>query len=263
MHAKKKAAQKKLKQKADEKAQQSSLKEVSPDDEAAAQKMSDELHIWVNGRPHVSKTAKKDKNELMKTMAKPEISAEQSPATAAKDTKADLGESAQAESIDQMRSMKLVASRNQDSSTDKDMQGKIPSHTEYNFSIKNTDAADKSMGLAKNVHLELAFPKAAKLQDAYFYLEAEGKEDPQSMNCKLSHDDVPKVSCLVPKVKDLVDVYVRSHYDGDQDALSKLTSNNAESAVVGTLHEGHEVLTTTRIPALARAKLLQRMHHDE
>lgn len=263
MHAKQ-HKQKVALQKAAAKAALTPEKEVAA--KKTAQNLADDLHIWVNGQPHVSKTAAKQKQEVVKSMSKPEIAAEQAPAveeTKAKPTPA-LGESAevQAEGIEQMRSMKLVATRNQDTSDNKDMQGKIPSHTEYNFSIRNTDKGDKSMGIAKNVHLQLAFPKSAKLQDAYFYLEAEGKEDPQSMNCKLNQDDAPTVNCMVPKIKDLVDVYVRTHYDGDQESLSKLTGDDAESSVVGTLHEGHEVLTTTQLPALAKTKLLKRMHHD-
>merc|ERR1711939_375739 len=142
--------------------------------------------------------------------------------------------------------MGVVASHVVDSSHAMNEQGKYPSEAEYSFSIRNTDARDKSMGMAKNVFLDATLPKAAKLKDAYFYLEAKGKEDPASKNCKLTQDDGagnPTVRCEVPSVKEIVDVYVRAHYDGDQKALEQL----AGTPVDVTLHEGHEVLTTTKV----------------
>jgi len=144
------------------------------------------------------------------------------------------------------------------------MQNKISPDAQYAFTIRNTDVHDQSMGVAKDVHLDVKLPKKAKLNDAYFYLEAKGNADPESRNCKLSQgsdngDGMPRISCVVPQMRDIVDVYVRAHYDGDDAELSKLTGD----VVDATLHEGHEVLTTAQVAALQKSPLLKRMHHDE
>ena len=177
--------------------------------------------------------------------------------------------------------MKLVVKHVQDSSQSLDDQDMVPSEAEYSFSIKNTNAHDQSMGIAKNIHLDASLPKAAKLKDAYFYLEVwcfsmlfmlhtmftqatDPHEEPKSLNCKIIQEDGsgnPKVNCEVPYVKEIVDVYVRAHYDGDQKALSELASDSDNDVDV-TLHEGHQVLSTAKLSALRKNKLLKRMHHD-
>merc|ERR1711939_296816 len=232
------------------------------------------------GKPLVSKLAKKEhvavvrhtvEAEPVKAQAQAKPAKAQASQAQAEPVNNDLGEGvdmneAEAEGIEQMRGMRLVAKHIRDTSKSVSDQNEIPSDAEYNFSIRNTDEHDKSMGVAKNIQLEAALPKEAKLMDAYFYLEAtKPHEDPQSKSCHLSHGDqdggdgIPRVKCVVPYIKDLVDVYVRAHYDGDQQALSKLSEN---SDVDVTLHEGHEVLKTSKLSALQKVPLLKRMHHD-
>merc|ERR1712100_43991 len=182
------------------------------------------------------------------------------PAKSAHGKAAELGETV--ESLDQMRSMWIQSSHILDSSAAVKNQNKLVGKSEYNFSIRNTDKTGRALGVAKNVQLSIKLPKAAKLQDAYFYLEAMSQHDsPKSMNCKLDHGDEhnnPKVNCLIPQVKDLVDVNVRADYDGDQADLQKLASDDVEA----TLHEGHEVLSTSKITALKRAPLMKQMPHQ-
>jgi len=253
--------------------------------EKMATQLEDDLHIWVNGRPHVPKMAKKELSAVVQHgVQKTRTAAEkENPAVAEKPAEdaaasstastTDLGESntvvesedAETEGIDSMRAMKLVVKHVQDSSQSLDDQDMVPSEAEYSFSIKNTNAHDQSMGIAKNIHLDASLPKAAKLKDAYFYLEAtDPHEEPKSLNCKIIQEDGsgnPKVNCEVPYVKEIVDVYVRAHYDGDQKALSELASDSDNDVDV-TLHEGHQVLSTAKLSALRKNKLLKRMHHD-
>jgi len=224
-------------------------KEISQ--KSKANRQADDLHIWVNGKPHVSKLAKKTHKAVVHNTIK------------ASRTHNDLGEGmdineVEAEGIEKMRAMKLIAKHIQDTSQSLSEQNKIPSDAEYNFSIRNTDEHDQSMGVAKNIQLEAILPKGAKLMDAYFYLEAtKPHEDPQSKSCQLeqdSGDGVPRVRCVVPYIKDLVDVYVRAHYNGDQKALESLSSHNVDV----TLHEGHEVLKNMQLSAVQSRPLLKR-----
>merc|ERR1711959_421478 len=212
-------------------------KVVSPQKEVANKKKANQIanleHIWINGKPYVSKTAAKKKTAVVPKQ---------------------LGE----EGLEQMRAMRISAKHVGGSSNAVENQNRILGDAEYAFSIHNTDKEGKPMGLAKKVQLAVNLPKEAKVNDAYFYLEAKGKEDPKSMNCKISHGNGKtdsRVSCLVPQIKDLVDVYVRAHYDGDQRVLQKLT----KAHVHATLHEGKNVLTDTAVSAVKKLPLLKRM----
>jgi len=231
-------------------------KAVSPQKEMAnkkqANKMADLEHIWINGKPYVSKTATKKETAVVKPAVVVEKQATKKEEVAKKPT--ELGE----EGLEQMRAMRISAKHVGGSSKSIKDQNKILGDAEYAFSIHNTNKAGQPMGLAKKVQLAIHLPKEAKVNDAYFYLEAEGKEDPKSMNCKISHGDGKthsKVNCMVPQVKDLVDVYVRAHYDGDQNALQKLMVAKVDA----TLHEGKEVLTTSTVSAVKKLPLLKSM----
>jgi hypothetical protein len=258
MHTKeaKANAKKKLKVKA---VAMAPKKERALQEHKAAQIASDE-HIWVNGKPVAVTT---DKQAIVKHAVS--AKAVQPSTTAAtpghKEPKAPTKTAETPESMDFLRMMKLVVSHVGGRSKAVADQNKILGDNEYNFSIRNTDQHGKAMGTAKNIHLNVKLPKGAQLQDAYFYTEAEGHKKPQSLSCKLEQGDGsgdPKVNCMVPQVKDIVDVYVRAHYDGDQKVLSALLTSD----VHGTLHEGHEVLTTAALPAVKRLPLLKRMPHD-
>lgn len=250
--------------KSSEKSEKNRLQQLRPEKEVATKKqassVADDMHIWVNGQPVVTKAAKKAKDVVVVPTLVTKGPEEAPKDVVAKKTvsaRKDLGE---AEGLTEMRKMKLVATHVQDSSKSMDEQNQFSPDSEYNFSIRNTDEKHQSLGLAKNIHLDVKLPKSAQLKDAYFYLEAEGKDDPQSKNCKINTDagDGPSVNCEVPSVKNLVDVYIRAHFDGDQKVLSQLTS----SMVDGTLHEGHEVLTSSQIAAVKKMPLLKRMPHD-
>merc|ERR1719454_2086519 len=217
-------------------------KVVSPQKEVANKKKANQIanleHIWINGKPYVSKTAAKKKTAVVKAAVVDKA-----------DKKAVVPKQLGEEGLEQMRAMRISAKHVGGSSNAIKNQNRILGDAEYAFSIHNTDKAGKPMGLAKKVQLAVNLPKEAKVNDAYFYLEAKGKEDPKSMNCKISHGNGKtdsKVSCLVPQIKDLVDVYVRAHYDGDQKALQKLT----KAHVHATLHEGKNVLTDTAVSAV-------------
>lgn len=258
--------------------------------QVAQEDLSPELgeseHLWIDGKPMVipgKKKKKKVDTPAAKT-APAAAGAQESantpkagsndatpaplaakPRAAAADAKApkkELGEAV--ESLDQMRSMWIKSTHNTDSSASVKDQNKLLGKAEYNFSVRNTDKkTGRAMGVAKNVQLKVKLPKTAKLQDAYFYLEAAHQHDtPKSMNCKLDHGDAansPTVNCLIPHIKDIVDVNVRAQYDGDQAALESLASADVEA----TLHEGHEVLSTSKMLALKRAPIMKNMPHSE
>jgi len=197
------------------------------------------MHIWVDGRPQVPKKKKKTKKIVLLPQK--------------------LGESA--EGMDKMRTMKLLGTHIRDTSKALQTQGEIPNTAEYNFSVRNTDRANRSMGTARKLYVDVELPSNAKLEDAYFYLEHTSKKAADiSQSCKLEQGGKKaRVHCFLPYVKSLVDVHVRAKYDGDQKALQKLTS----AQVHATLHEGHEVLTTTSLQAVQPMKLLHRMPHEE
>merc|ERR1711998_671220 len=178
-------------------------KVVSPQKEVANKKKANQIanleHIWINGKPYVSKTAAKKKTAVVKAAV---VDKANKKAVVPK----QLGE----EGLEQMRAMRISAKHVGGSSNAVKNQNRILGDAEYAFSIHNTDKAGKPMGLAKKVQLAVNLPN-----------EAKGNDDPKSMNCKISHGNGKtdsKVSCLVPQIKDLVDVYVRAHYDGDQKA---------------------------------------------
>merc|ERR1712139_457268 len=105
------------------------------------------MHIWVDGVPVV----KKKKTEVVK------------PVRAVR----RLGEGV--EGLDKLRTMQLVGSHIYDTSTTMKMQNKIPNTAEYNFSVRNTDSRNKSMGTARKLYVDVELPAEAKLEDAYFY----------------------------------------------------------------------------------------------
>merc|ERR1712178_588890 len=143
-----------------------------------------------------------------------------------------------------LRDMSLVATHLKDPRR-KMKSGELPGVVDYDFSVRNTNKASKSLGTARNIHLDVDLPKAAKLQDASFYLEGNNpKEVPSSQSCKLHHDTNTanaQVNCFLSHVHSIVDVHIRASYEGDQKALHALTGQVLD----GTLHEGHEVLKTT------------------
>ena len=233
MHSTQKAATRKT----------STLTSSTANSEKAASRLADMEHIWINGKPVVSKKSSKKKTAVVKKVV-----------DIKKVKKQELGE----EGLEQMRAMRITAGHEGGTSQSIEDQNKYNADSEYRFSIHNTDKDGHPMGIAKKVFLNVKLPKGAQVSDAYFYLEAVGKEDPKSLNCKIAHGDAktkPSVNCMVPQVKDLLDVYVRAHYNGDQKALTKF----ANDKVHATLHEGKTVLSTTKISAVKKMKLLKRM----
>merc|ERR1711924_586012 len=110
-----------------------------------------------------------------------------------------------------------------DSSKAMMLQNKIPHRTEYTFTVHNTDAKERSVGEARNMHLHMDLPKGAQLEDAYFYLEGKKRADKVSHSCKLSNGDKSTQG--------------HANCRGDQKALRQLTGEfvHAERHTKGTV----------------------------